>query len=67
MLPATCPHPPLARNPPPTADGDGVVSLKEFEDNLFPKTRKKIENKLDSGWTFDKKLWMESIARHAGD
>ena len=53
--------------PSPAADGDGVVSLQEFEQNLFPKTRKKIEQKLDAGWTFDKKLWEASIARHAYD
>ena len=30
---------------------DGVVTLEEFEANLFEKTRKKIEEKLDGGWT----------------
>jgi len=48
-------------------NGDGVVSLKEFEDNLHEKTRQKIVDKLDSGWTFDPAKWEESQARHAGD
>ena len=48
-------------------NGDGVVSLKEFEENLYPATRKKIEDKLDSGWTFDAKAWADSQARHAND
>jgi hypothetical protein len=47
------------------SNGDGVVSLEEFERNLHPKTRKKIEEKLDGGWKFDEKLWKESLARHA--
>ena len=29
------------------------ITLQEFEENLFPKTRAKIEAKLDGGWTFD--------------
>ena len=48
-------------------NGDGVVSLKEFEQGLYPKTRKKIEEKLDAGWKFDAKAWAESEARHAND
>ena len=48
-------------------NGDGVVSLKEFEENLYPATRKKIEEKLDSGWTFDANAWAASQARHAND
>ena len=43
------------------------MSLKEFEENLYPATRKKIEEKLDSGWTFDSKAWADSQARHAHD
>jgi Ca2+-binding EF-hand superfamily protein len=46
-------------------NGDGVVTLQEFEDNLHPKTRAKIEEKLNEGWKFDKGLWEASIARHA--
>lgn len=45
-------------------NGDGVVSLREFEENLFPKTRKKIEEKLDAGWHFDAKKWAGSQKRN---
>lgn len=48
-------------------NGDGFVDILEFERGLLPKTRKKIEAKLDGGWTFDKKAWAASIARHAND
>ena len=48
-------------------NGDGFVSLVEFQEGLLPKTRKKIVDKLDSGWTFDPAKWEESQARHAGD
>ena len=44
---------------------DGMISIAEFEANLFPKTRAKIEEKLDQGWKFDKAKWEASIARHA--
>ena len=47
-------------------NGDGVVSLEEFEANLYPATRRKIEKKLDAGWTFDAAAWAASEARHAG-
>lgn len=30
--------------------GDGKVSLEEFEAGLYPKTRAKIEEKLNLGW-----------------
>ena len=46
-------------------NGDGVVSLAELEENLFPATRAKIEEKLDAGWKFDKKKWEASVARHS--
>ena len=52
---------------PADTNGDGMVTLKEFEDNLHEKTRQKIVDKLDSGWTFDAAKWEESQARHAGD
>merc|ERR1711990_254371 len=48
-------------------NGDGSVDLAEFEANLKPKTRKKIEEKLDAGWTFDAEKWDASVARHASD
>jgi Ca2+-binding EF-hand superfamily protein len=46
-------------------NGDGVVDLKELEAGLKPKTRRKIEEKLDAGWKFDKAAWDASCARHA--
>ena len=46
-------------------NGDGVVSLQEIEQNMFGKTRKKIEAKLDAGWTFNPEVWEASVARHA--
>jgi len=48
-------------------NGDGFVSLVEFQENLLPKTRKKIEMKLEGGWTFDKVKWEESAERHKDD
>ena len=45
-------------------NGDGFVDLKELEEGLQPKTRKKIEEKLDAGWKFDKPRWDESVACH---
>jgi len=45
-------------------NGDGFVTLEEFQQNLKPKTRKKIEQKLEGGWTFDKEAWDASVARH---
>ena len=41
------------------------MTLQEFQENLLPKTRKKIEMKLEGGWTFDKEKWDASSARHA--
>lgn len=49
------------------SNGDGFVTLEEFEHNLHSKTRKKIEEKLDSGWKFDAEKWAASVARHVGD
>ena len=45
-------------------NGDGFVSMDEFDANLKPKTRKKIEQILEAGWTFDKEKWDASVARH---
>lgn len=41
------------------------MSLEEFEENLYPKTRAKIEERLNSGWKFDHAKWAASLARHA--
>ena len=49
------------------SNGDGVISLEEFEANLDPKTRKKIEDQLDAGWKFDAELWAASQERHKDD
>ena len=46
-------------------NGDGKVSLAEFNANLHPKTRKVLESKLNAGWVFDEKLWAASVERHA--
>ena len=48
-------------------NGDGQVTLAEFQANLKPSTRKKIEQRLDSGWKFDAAKWAASQARHAHD
>lgn len=45
-------------------NGDGKVSLKEFDAGLHEKTRKKLEEKLAAGWTFDAAKWAESKERH---
>jgi hypothetical protein len=38
-------------------DGDGKVTINEFDANLKDKTRKAIEEKLKSGFVFDKAKW----------
>lgn len=45
-------------------NGDGSITIEEFEENLKPKTRKKIEQKLEEGWKFDAEAWAASVARH---
>ena len=45
-------------------NGDGFVSIVEFQEQLLPKTRKKIEMKLEGGWTFDATKWAESQERN---
>jgi len=46
---------------------DGFVTLTEFQEGLLPKTRKKIEQKLEAGWTFDPEKWAASCERHKDD
>jgi len=48
-------------------NGDGFVSLVEFQEGLLPKTRKKIVDKLEAGWKFDKEKWDASAERHKDD
>ena len=38
-------------------DGDGKITINEFDANLKDKTRKAIEEKLKSGFVFDKEKW----------
>jgi len=45
-------------------NGDGKVSLAEFNANIHPKTRKKLEEKLNGGFVFDKAKWDASAKRH---
>jgi Ca2+-binding EF-hand superfamily protein len=45
-------------------NGDGVVSLQEFEANCPPAVRALIIEKLEGGWKFDPELWKESMNRH---
>merc|ERR1712232_860516 len=45
------------------ANGDGKVSLEEFEAGLHPKTRQMLEAKLDNGFNFDPVKWAESAPK----
>ena len=57
----------IARTCSRSTNGDGKISVEEFEKNLKPRTRAKIEELLDAGWKFDEKLWLESQERHKDD
>eukprot|EP00325_Prymnesiales_sp_UTEX-LB-985_P021396 CAMPEP_0174732106 /NCGR_PEP_ID=MMETSP1094-20130205/58812_1 /TAXON_ID=156173 /ORGANISM="Chrysochromulina brevifilum, Strain UTEX LB 985" /LENGTH=83 /DNA_ID=CAMNT_0015934581 /DNA_START=21 /DNA_END=272 /DNA_ORIENTATION=+ len=46
-------------------NGDGKVSLKEFDENLHDKTREKLEEALQGGFVFDKEKWEASLERHS--
>jgi Ca2+-binding EF-hand superfamily protein len=48
-------------------NGDGKVSLEEFEANLKPKTRAKIEEKLNENWVFDAARWEASQMKHMAE
>ena len=41
-------------------DSNGKVSLAEFNANLHPRMRIKIEEKIRSGWTFDAEKWAKA-------
>lgn len=40
-------------------DGNGMIDLVEFENNLPHDVREKLEEKLDGGWEFDPALWAQ--------
>lgn len=46
--------------PPPPYWQDGMITLEEFDANLHPKTRAKLEAKLDEGFNFDPAKWAAS-------
>ena len=46
-------------------NGDGKVSVEEFDANVPAAVRAKIIEKLESGWKFDPALWAASQARHS--
>ena len=46
------------------ANGDGKLSVEEFDANLPLALRAKLEAKLDAGWKFDEEKWKASQARH---
>ena len=48
-------------------DGDGKISLEEFEKNMPMPLREKLDEALAGGWQFDEEKWKESLARHADD
>jgi hypothetical protein len=58
--PSSSPSPSPNPNPNPNPYPHQV----EFQENILPKTRKKIEVLLEGGWTFDKIKWDESCERH---
>ena len=49
------------------ANGDGKVSLEEFEDNMPDSLREKLDEIISSGWKFNPAAWEASVARHAKD
>merc|ERR1719222_394117 len=44
-------------------NGDGKISLEEFDAGLHEKTRKMLEAKLDNGFNFDPAKWAESAPK----
>ena len=38
--------------------------MEELDAGLKPKTRRKIEQKLEEGWKFDAESWAKSVERH---
>ena len=49
------------------ANGDGKISLEEFEKNMPVPLRKTLDEVLANGWTFDDDKWAASMERHASD
>jgi len=48
-------------------NGDGKVSLEEFEHNMPDALREILDHIVESGWEFNPALWEASMARHAYD
>ena len=49
------------------ANGDGKISLEEFQNNMPLPLREKLNEAVAGGWQFDEEKWKESLARHADD
>jgi Ca2+-binding EF-hand superfamily protein len=49
------------------SDGDGKISLQEFEENMPDALREKLDEIVAGGWKFDPEAWGASVARHAKD
>jgi len=48
-------------------NGDGKVSLEEFENNMPDALREKLDEIVEGGWEFSPMLWEASVNRHARD
>lgn len=48
-------------------NGDGKVSLEEFENSMPEPLRETLNEVITSGWKFDEEKWKASLARHADD
>jgi len=48
-------------------NGDGKVSLEEFEANMPAELREKLDEQLANGWEFDEAAWKASQERHKDD
>ena len=46
-------------------NGDGKLTIEEFDAYLPLALRAKLEAKLDAGWKFDEEKWKASQERHA--
>ena len=48
-------------------NGDGMLSLEEFEENMPLPLREALNKALAGGWAFDEERWKASLERHAAD